>query len=133
MESCLPRSSGKFIFLKESARRLVDTLVMTTHQHAGINHNEHGPSHSLGPAERKPMINSRTLLLAAHLALALTWPVAASALGTDFTYQGRLTDNGLPANNTYDFQFLGNDIGTNSAFSAIGGGGFNDIGDNSPA
>ncbi len=28
-----------------------------------------------------------------------------TSLGTAFTYQGRLTDNGAPANGTYDFQF----------------------------
>ena len=29
----------------------------------------------------------------------------ADALGTGFTYQGKLTDGGAPANGTYDFQF----------------------------
>jgi hypothetical protein len=28
------------------------------------------------------------------------------AVGTAFTYQGRLTDGGVPANGTYDFDFL---------------------------
>ncbi len=32
-------------------------------------------------------------------------PAGAVALGTAFTYQGRLTDNGSPANGTYDFEF----------------------------
>jgi hypothetical protein len=30
---------------------------------------------------------------------------AAAAVGTAFTYQGRLLDNGAPANGPYDFQF----------------------------
>ncbi len=28
-----------------------------------------------------------------------------SALGTVFTYQGKLTDGGVPANGSYDFRF----------------------------
>ncbi|RME12849.1 MAG: hypothetical protein D6816_00510, partial [Bacteroidetes bacterium] len=31
--------------------------------------------------------------------------LVSSTLGTSFTYQGRLTDGGSPANGTYDFQF----------------------------
>ena len=31
---------------------------------------------------------------------------AATALGTGFTYQGRLTDAGSPANGTYDLRFI---------------------------
>ena len=38
----------------------------------------------------------------------------ADALGTGFTYQGRLTDGGSPANGTYDFQF--------SLYNAVSGG-----------
>ena len=38
----------------------------------------------------------------------------AAALGTAFTYQGRLTDGSAPANGTYDFQF--------SLFNALSGG-----------
>jgi len=37
-----------------------------------------------------------------------------AALGTAFTYQGRLNDNGNPASGTYDFQF--------SIFDAVSGG-----------
>jgi hypothetical protein len=33
-------------------------------------------------------------------------------VGSAFTYQGRLTDNGNPANNTYDFQFILYDAAT---------------------
>lgn len=39
---------------------------------------------------------------------------AGAALGTAFTYQGRLNDNGNPANGVYDFQF--------SIFDAVSGG-----------
>ncbi len=37
---------------------------------------------------------------------------AQAALGTAFTYQGRLTDNGSPADGTYDFQFTLYDAAT---------------------
>ena len=41
-----------------------------------------------------------------------------AALGTGFTYQGKLTDGGAPANGTYDFEFkLYNDL---SAGSQVG-------------
>lgn len=40
------------------------------------------------------------------LAVVLFWSSLASAQGTAFTYQGRLEDNGVPANNSYDFHFL---------------------------
>ncbi len=39
---------------------------------------------------------------------------AAAPVGTTFTYQGELTDNGSPANGAYDFQFL--------LYDALGGG-----------
>jgi len=42
-----------------------------------------------------------------------------AAIGTEFTYQGRLTDGGTPANGTYDFEFIlfdalsdGNQVGS---------------------
>jgi hypothetical protein len=38
-----------------------------------------------------------------------------AALGTVFTYQGRLTDGGSPANGTYDFQFKLYDAASNGA------------------
>jgi len=46
--------------------------------------------------------------------LALIWcvPAVAQPVGTGFTYQGRLTDAGSPANGSYDFQFLLFDAGT---------------------
>jgi hypothetical protein len=34
------------------------------------------------------------------------YAMAEDAMGTAFTYQGRLTDNGVPANDDYDFQFM---------------------------
>src|SRR5439155_21224007 len=37
--------------------------------------------------------------------LALIMPAAVFAQTTSFTYQGRLTDGGTPANNNYDLQF----------------------------
>ena len=50
------------------------------------------------------------LLLTGRLGLAQE-PTAVengiqAALGTGFTYQGRLTDNGSPANGVYDFRFI---------------------------
>ena len=42
------------------------------------------------------------------LAFSMLWLLSASsahAQGTAFTYQGKLTDAGNPANNTYDLQF----------------------------
>src|SRR6266851_4551992 len=44
----------------------------------------------------------RTSLLLLSLLLGVS---AAQAQGTSFTYQGRLTDGGSPANNNYDLQF----------------------------
>ena len=35
----------------------------------------------------------------------LARPLEAPPLGTDFTYQGKLTDGGIPANGKYDFEF----------------------------
>ena len=39
------------------------------------------------------------------LLLGLFSPTQAAPLGTAFTYQGRLTDGGNPANGTFDFVF----------------------------
>ncbi len=57
--------------------------------------------------------------LLASLALLLGLTVGLHAQGTAFTFQGRLTDSGAPANGVYDFQFAlrdaltaGNAIGT---------------------
>ena len=47
-------------------------------------------------------------------AAALLVPGPAQAVGTAFTYQGRLTDAGSPANGSYDLQF--------ALFDAAGGG-----------
>src|SRR5438067_10578803 len=66
--------------------------------------------------------------------LALIMPVAVFAQTTSFTYQGRLTEGGTPANNTYDLQFAlfdslvgGNQIGATQTLSivAVTGGVFN--------
>ena len=64
------------------------------------------------------------------LAAALLWlAVAASAhaQGTGFTFQGRLTDGGVPANGQYDFQFAlrdaltaGNAVGATLTMNPVG-------------
>src|SRR5688572_15565078 len=53
------------------------------------------------------MINriKQSLMLALVIALALSSAGAALAQTTAFTYQGRLTDNGNPANGIYDLTF----------------------------
>src|SRR5881397_1083547 len=58
---------------------------------------------------KKPLITS-ILLLLLHGALQATSP-----LGTAFTYQGRLTDNGSLANGNYDLRF--------SLYDAVSAGG----------
>jgi hypothetical protein len=50
------------------------------------------------------LIGALTLLLIASAAAQQTQPEAA--LGTAFTYQGRLNDAGSPANGSYDFLFI---------------------------
>src|SRR5437660_11155363 len=56
---------------------------------------------------KKSVLLSITLL---NLSLCLA---QSDPLITAFTYQGRLTDNGQPANGTYDFQFRLFDAPTN--------------------
>jgi hypothetical protein len=51
------------------------------------------------------------LLLALWLCLVAGAPASLLAQGTAFTYQGRLNDNGGPANGTYDLQFTVFDSG----------------------
>jgi len=65
-----------------------------------------------------PWIGLIASVFFASLLLALFWSAARTAyspasqnsplapVGTGFTYQGRLVDNGSPANGSYDFQFL---------------------------
>lgn len=48
---------------------------------------------------------SKHLLTFASLVLLIFVPHTASAQSTAFTYQGKLTDTGTPANGNYDFQF----------------------------
>lgn len=50
----------------------------------------------------RPVVSLPCLLLAGLLATAL--PLTAAPLSTAITYQGRLTDAGLPANGLYDVQ-----------------------------
>ncbi len=45
-----------------------------------------------------------TLLLAVGLLASMALP--AQPLDTAFTYQGRLKDGGVPANGSYDFEFV---------------------------
>src|SRR5258705_5277474 len=48
---------------------------------------------------------SRWAFFVTGLAAFLLWTSAARAQTTSFTYQGRLTDGGTPANVNYDLQF----------------------------
>jgi hypothetical protein len=45
-----------------------------------------------------------TFSILAFLAIAF-WATAANAQTTSFTYQGKLTDGGTPANGSHDLQF----------------------------
>jgi hypothetical protein len=57
-----------------------------------------------------------TLALAANLTRAQgpdEVVTAQAAVGTAFTYQGRLTDNGVPADGVYDFRFILYDAASN--------------------
>src|SRR5882724_9659406 len=56
-----------------------------------------------------------SILVLVLLTNVMLSPAHAAALGTGFTYQGRLTDNGQLANGTYDFQFRLFDAPTNGA------------------
>lgn len=56
----------------------------------------------------------KTCLLAGTWA-ALAGAALAAPMGTAFTYQGRLTENGAPANGTYDLQFRLFDGASNAA------------------
>jgi hypothetical protein len=66
--------------------------------------------------ERESLVRNGGLLLAVLVALAIATGLTQAqspegavntqaAVGTAFTYQGRLTDNGNPANGEYDFEF----------------------------
>ena len=60
--------------------------------------------------------------IAPFLAIFL-WAAAASGQTTSFTYQGKLTDGGTPANGSYDLQFALWDsaAGGGQIGSAVGG------------
>jgi hypothetical protein len=61
------------------------------------------------------MIHRTRVALALGLVTALGVPAQAQTpLGTGFTYQGRLTDNGSPADGSFDLQFI--------LYDALGGG-----------
>lgn len=51
---------------------------------------------------------SRALLTSGVIVFALmaNRPLQGAPISTAFTYQGRLTDQGQPANGTYDFRFV---------------------------
>lgn len=73
----------------------------------------------------RSLIRCRRALAAGFLWLA--WLASAQAQGTGFTFQGRLTDGGAPANGLYDFQFTvrdaltaGNAVGTPLALNPVG-------------
>jgi len=56
-----------------------------------------------------------TATAAAPAAVPAASPAAPAAIGTAFTYQGRLLDNGASANGQYDFQFMLYDAAANGA------------------
>ncbi len=67
------------------------------------------------------------LSLFAGLSLLVAAPATLFAQGTSFTFQGRLTDGGVPANGQYDFQFTlrdaltaGGTVGTPLTRSPVG-------------
>ena len=51
-------------------------------------------------------MNARTLAALCSALLCLPPAIAATSLGTAFTYQGRLTDNGQPAQGDYDLRLI---------------------------
>src|SRR3982751_544698 len=61
---------------------------------------------------RLPLLISRALFTALLLLAAAA--AQASAQTTSFTYQGRLSDGGMPANGNYDLQF--------TLWDSLGGG-----------
>ena len=73
----------------------------------------------------RPISDCLRVLAVGFLWLALA--TTARAQGTGFTFQGRLTDSGSPANGLYDFQFnlrdaltAGNAIGTTLTLNPVG-------------
>src|SRR5438309_3656230 len=60
-------------------------------------------------------IMKKSVLLSITLVNWMLCAAHSAPLTTAFTYQGRLTDNGQPANSTYDFQFRLFDAPTNGA------------------
>src|SRR5437899_11728527 len=70
--------------------------------------------------------NQTVLLALIALTLFLSSVSRIHAQGTGFTYQGRLTDNGSPANGNYDLQFYlrdalvaGNPVGTTNTLALV--------------
>src|SRR5262245_52360707 len=50
-------------------------------------------------------MNTKYIILLVTLLISASQSPQAASLGTAFTYQGRLTDNGAPANGNYDLRF----------------------------
>src|SRR5262245_5362564 len=73
------------------------------------------------------MITRRVAVLAGIALAVAAGPVAAQTpVGTAFTYQGRLTDAGGPANGSFDFRFTlfdaatgGASVGTPASVNAV--------------
>jgi hypothetical protein len=61
-------------------------------------------------------MKNKTLLVVALLSTINLQLSTAFAQGTAFTYQGRLSFNGAPANGIYDFDFVLYDAGTGGSF-----------------
>jgi hypothetical protein len=59
------------------------------------------------------MDNKKLVVLVVTLLAALVLPGASLAQGPEFTYQGKLEEDGSPANGTFDFQFKLFDAGGN--------------------
>src|SRR5262245_38274058 len=69
---------------------------------------------------RRAIVRSR-LLISCLLATCCAVPGTAAAQGTSFTYQGRLSDNGIAPNSDYDLRFAVYDAlsGGNQAGAAL--------------
>jgi hypothetical protein len=50
-------------------------------------------------------MRTKYIILLVSLLISASPPTQGASVGTAFTYQGRLTDGGTPANGTYDLRF----------------------------
>src|SRR5262252_7792507 len=76
--------------------------------------------------DQKPDRKPRHRWFALAFLAVLFWASAVSAQTTSFTYQGKLTDGGTPANGSYDLQFAlwdsaagGTQIGSTQTVSSV--------------